>query len=95
VGGDNKGIDLAACELLEVLVRIISTSELSNYFLGKHFKDILRSLHFATINEEHLLQIQLLNLFKLIFNHSSIKKLADSKVIKDSIVNSNLVNIIL
>ena len=60
VGGDNHGIDLAACEALEVIIRTASSPEVSNFLLKNHFKSILRALHFATANEEHLLQIQLL-----------------------------------
>lgn len=64
---DNPGVDLAACEVLEVLIKNINSSELSNHVLKYNINDLLNSLHFATVNEEHLLQIQILNLLKIVF----------------------------
>ena len=81
VGGDNKGVDLAACELLETITQTISTYELSGYLLKHHFKSLLRSLHFATVNEEHLLQIQILSLLQLILVGSNVKRLSDGSIL--------------
>lgn len=50
VGGDNQGVDLAACELLEVFIKVITLPELANILIKDHFKNLLRSLHFATVN---------------------------------------------
>ena len=52
-----------------------------------HFRNILRSLHFATVNEEHLLQIQLLNLLQLMLVSSNVKKLSDNNVLTEAITH--------
>jgi len=87
VGGDNHGVDLAACELLESIVRSINTYELANYLLRHHFRSILRSLHFATVNEEHLLQIQLLDLLQLLLVGSNVKKLTDGSILSEIVTH--------
>ncbi len=95
VGGDNKGVDLAACELLEVFIKVITLPELANILIKDHFKNLLRSLHFATVNEEHLLQIQLLELLKTLLSDSGIKKIADPKLIREAIASTDIVSTIL
>ena len=51
-----------------------------------HFKSILRSLHFATVNDEHLLQIQLLGLLQLLLV-GNVKKLTDGSILLKIVTN--------
>lgn len=88
-------MDLAACELLEVFIKVITLPELANILIKDHFKNLLRSLHFATVNEEHLLQIQLLELLKTLLSDSGIKKIADPKLIREAIASTDIVSTIL
>lgn len=88
VGGDNRGVDLAACELLEALVRAVSGGELGSALVRDHFRALLRSLHFATINNEHLLQIQLLDLLRLILGG----RVAEARVLREAVASTDLVS---
>jgi hypothetical protein len=58
---------------------------MANLLLHTHLKPLLRSLHFATVNGEQLLQIQLLNLLRLLLLESEVRMLAEGKVLKEAV----------
>lgn len=55
----------------------------------RNLNEILYSLHFATINNDHILQIQILNLLDTIFFQSNLRKSSENKKLKE-IVSSEL-----
>jgi hypothetical protein len=76
-------------------VRVISNAELGNFLLKEHFRHLLRSLHFATVNEEHLLQIQLLDLLRLLLTDAGMRRIVEPKVLREVIASTDLVSTVL
>lgn len=73
----------------------MSAVELGSMLVRDHFRSLLRSLHFATLNEEHLLQIQLLDLLRLLLTDSTVRRAIDPKVLRDAVGGAELVNTVL
>lgn len=69
-------------------MRAISGTELGNNFVRDHFRSLLRALHFATVNNEHLLQIQLLDLLRLLLGG----RVAESKVLREVVAATDLIS---
>lgn len=51
-------------------------------YVFENMQDIFLALHFATCNEEHILQIQLLNLIDSIFFNSQLRNSNDFKKLR-------------
>lgn len=88
IEGDNPGLDIVCCELLETIIKKIQDPEICIKYVFENMQDIFLALHFATCNEEHILQIQLLNLIDSIFFSSQLRNSTDSKKLK-AIVSSS------
>ena len=69
--------------------------ELCLYHIYRNIRDILYSLHFATLNNDHILQIQLLNLLDVIFFQSNLRKSSETKKLRNIVSSEEFTKTIL
>ena len=89
----NSQVNASSCEFLELLLQHIEDPLVSMQISKNIIETLLRTLNHAIINKDFVMQIQLLNLLKVIFFHSAFchkNSFQDKRLILIPIFSSRL-----
>lgn len=78
----NAGVNTSALELLECLLDHMDDPGVCGQLVGYVMEPLGRVLGHAVVNQEYIVQIQVLSLFKAVFFNSSFRKKAGSEQVR-------------